>query len=78
MHFIGLFKIPCHFGQELVGGNADVNGEAQFLVDPAAYLLRRQLSEELLKGTLDKSQTVVLDYVNDEFIVRTEEKALLN
>lgn len=33
-----------------------------------------RLSEELLKGTLDKSQTVVLDYVNEEFTVRTEEK----
>ena len=37
-----------------------------------------RLSEELLKGTLDKAQTIVLDYVSDEFIVRTEEKALLN
>ncbi len=37
-----------------------------------------RLSEELLKGTLDKSRTVVLDYVNDEFIVRTEEKVLQN
>ena len=37
-----------------------------------------RLSEELLKGTLDKTQAVVLDYVNNEFIVRAEEKALLN
>jgi ATP-dependent Clp protease ATP-binding subunit ClpC len=37
-----------------------------------------RLSEELLKGTLDKTQTVVLDYVDNEFIVRAEEKALLN
>ena len=37
-----------------------------------------RLSEELLKGTLDKSQTVVLDYVIDEFIVRTQEKVSTN
>ena len=36
-----------------------------------------RLSEELLKGAIDKSQTVVLDYLNDEFVVRAEEKALL-
>lgn len=35
-----------------------------------------RLSEELLKGTLDKSKTVVLDYVNDEFIVTTEKPIL--
>lgn len=33
-----------------------------------------RLSEELLKGTLDKTQTVVLDYADDEFVVRTQEK----
>ncbi|WP_274308601.1 ATP-dependent Clp protease ATP-binding subunit [Solibacillus daqui] len=33
-----------------------------------------RLSEELLKGTLDKSQTVVLDYTNDEFVVTTAVK----
>ncbi|BAK14608.1 ATP-dependent Clp protease ATP-binding subunit ClpC [Solibacillus kalamii] len=37
-----------------------------------------RLSEELLKGTLDKTQTVVLDYVNDEFVVRTQEKVATN
>lgn len=33
-----------------------------------------RLSEELLKGTLDKSQPVVLDYSNGEFTVTTEVK----
>ncbi|MEK5078615.1 ATP-dependent Clp protease ATP-binding subunit [Solibacillus sp. FSL W7-1436] len=37
-----------------------------------------RLSEELLKGTLDKTQTVVLDYVDNEFIVRTQEKVATN
>ncbi|MEK4533721.1 ATP-dependent Clp protease ATP-binding subunit [Solibacillus sp. FSL K6-1554] len=37
-----------------------------------------RLSEELLKGTLDKTQTVVLDYENDEFVVRTQEKVATN
>ncbi|MCM3723575.1 MULTISPECIES: ATP-dependent Clp protease ATP-binding subunit [Solibacillus] len=37
-----------------------------------------RLSEELLKGTLDKTQTVVLDYADDEFIVRTQEKVATN
>ena len=33
-----------------------------------------RLSEELLKGTLDKSKTVVMDYVDNEFVVRAQEK----
>ncbi|MEK4387844.1 ATP-dependent Clp protease ATP-binding subunit [Solibacillus sp. FSL W7-1464] len=37
-----------------------------------------RLSEELLKGTLDKTQTVVLDYADDEFVVRTQEKVATN
>ncbi len=37
-----------------------------------------RLSEELLKGTLDKSQTVILDYVENEFIVRPQEKVSTN
>ncbi|MGN7477666.1 ATP-dependent Clp protease ATP-binding subunit [Solibacillus silvestris] len=37
-----------------------------------------RLSEELLKGTLDKSRTVVLDYANDEFVVRTQENVTTN
>lgn len=37
-----------------------------------------RLSEELLKGTLDKTQTVVLDYADGEFVVRTQEKAATN
>ena len=42
MDFVWLFKITCHFGQEFVGGNADVNRKAQFFVDPAPHLLRSQ------------------------------------
>ena len=37
-----------------------------------------RLSEELLKGTIDKSKTVVMDYVNDEFVVRAQENVAAN
>ncbi|AWE09119.1 ATP-dependent Clp protease ATP-binding subunit ClpC [Lysinibacillus sp. 2017] len=61
---------------------ADEGYDPQYGARPLRRSLQKhvedRLSEELLKGTLDKSRTVVLDYVNDEFIVRTEEKILQN
>ena len=31
--FVRLFKVTCHFGQKLVGTNADVNRKAQRITD---------------------------------------------
>ena len=59
---------------------ADEGYDPQYGARPLRRALQKhvedRLSEELLKGTLDKSKTVVLDYVNDAFIVTTDKPIL--
>ena len=40
MGFIGLFEIRSHFGQQLVTGNSDIDGEFQLFSDPFPDLVR--------------------------------------
>ncbi|MEG0473871.1 MAG: ATP-dependent Clp protease ATP-binding subunit ClpC, partial [Solibacillus sp.] len=37
-----------------------------------------RLSEELLKGEIDKTQKIVLDFVNDEFVVHSQNSVPIN
>ena len=39
---VRLFKIPGHFGQQLIGRNPDIDGKAQFLPDPLPHIFCRQ------------------------------------
>ena len=39
---VRLFKLPCHFGQQLIGGDADIHRKAQLLADTRAQQLRRR------------------------------------
>ena len=42
VYLIGLFKVPRHFRQQLVAGNADVHRKAQLVIDPLPQSLRRR------------------------------------
>ena len=74
--------IELHLTDAALEKIADEGYDPQYGARPLRRALQKhvedRLSEELLKGTLDKTQTVVLDYVNDEFVVRTQEKVVLN
>lgn len=74
--------IELHLTDAALEKIADEGYDPQYGARPLRRALQKhvedRLSEELLKGTLDKTQTVVLDFVNDEFVVRTQEKVILN
>lgn len=67
---------------ELTAAAQDKIAEEGYDPDYGARPIRRaiqrhiedRLSEELLKGTIQKGQTVVIDYVDDEFSVKAKEK----
>ncbi|MEK3764048.1 MULTISPECIES: ATP-dependent Clp protease ATP-binding subunit [unclassified Solibacillus] len=75
-------EIELHLTDAALEKIAEEGYDPQYGARPLRRALQKhvedRLSEELLKGTLDKSQTVVLDYVSDEFIVRTQEKVSSN
>ena len=75
-------EIELHLTDAALEKIAEEGYDPQYGARPLRRALQKhvedRLSEELLKGTLDKSQTVVLDYVSDEFIVRTQEKVSTN
>ena len=40
MHLVWFFKVSGHLCQQLIGGNADIDGKAQLVIDPLSHLLR--------------------------------------
>ena len=61
---------------------ADEGYDPQYGARPIRRALQKQvedrLSEELLKGNVEKGNSVVIDFVNDEFIVKKKEQATLS
>jgi len=56
---------------------ADEGYDPQYGARPIRRALQKQvedrLSEELLKGNVEKGNQVIIDYVNDEFVVKKKE-----
>lgn len=56
---------------------AEEGYDPQYGARPLRRALQKQvedrLSEELLKGNVEKGNQVVIDYVNDEFVVKKKE-----
>lgn len=58
---------------------ADEGYDPQYGARPIRRALQKQvedrLSEELLKGNVEKGNQVIIDYVNDEFVVKKKKRA---
>lgn len=61
VYFVWFFEIRCHFGQEFICGDSNIDGKSKLLVNPVLDFVRRRNRVRIQKGSSRHIEEYLID-----------------